>query len=64
MQDRHLDAALAELADEGSRLTRALLGGDPTAQAQPAAPGPGYGGRRHMPLAYPSVWPSGIIGRP
>ena len=39
VHDRHLAAALAELADEGSRLTRALLGGEPSAEPPPSPPG-------------------------
>jgi DNA polymerase III delta prime subunit len=59
VQDRHLDAALTELTDESSRLTRALLGGDPT--AQPPAPGPMFGwGPRPSPVP-PSVrWYRGL----
>jgi hypothetical protein len=64
VQDRHLDAALAELADEGSQLTRALLGGDPTAQTQPPAPGPGFGWGPRPSLAPPSVRWYGSIHRP
>jgi cell division protease FtsH len=40
VRDRHLETALAELADEGNRLTRALLGGDPSAEQEgPRPPG-------------------------
>jgi ATPase family associated with various cellular activities (AAA) len=49
VEDRHLDAALAELADEGNRLTRALLGGEP--EAEPG--GPGDPGRAGDPAAGP-----------
>jgi hypothetical protein len=59
VQDRHLDAALTELTDEGSRLTRALLGGDPTIQTRPPAPGPGFDWRPR-----PSMWSSRTIYRP
>ena len=53
MRGRHLDAALTELADEGSRLTRALLGGDPTAEQRPAAPGMAFGPRLYRPRHSP-----------
>jgi hypothetical protein len=62
VQDRHLDAALTELTDEGSRLTRALLGADPSAEPQPAAPG--FAWRPRPPVAMPSVWSPRITGHP
>jgi hypothetical protein len=66
VHDRHLTAALAELADEGSRLTRALLGGDPTAEPQPAPPGrpavPGIAPYA-APAGYPQMWPPGGLVR-
>ncbi len=62
VQDRHLDTALTELTDEGSRLTRALLGANPGAEPQPAAPG--FDWRPRPPVAMPSVWSPRITGHP
>src|SRR5215475_8751729 len=61
VRDRHLDAALTELSEEGSRLTRALLGGDPTAEQRPAAPGMAFGPRPYRPRRmHGGVWYSDI----
>ena len=64
VQDGHLDAALTELTDEGSRLTRALLGGDPTTQTEQPAPGPGFVWGPRPSLAPPSGWSSRTYYRP